>query len=140
MQQARTGQQQVGCAGSAACLHTSQKCSSDPAPVPHANPVCPQEIDEQWGLYDGYSPHLARVLRFRRAYGRHMPLMKVSPPGLDFSNLKASAAGWGCLSACVCALRVGRGVWETMLQELTHGILVLRLELKSGRGGGGVRR
>jgi hypothetical protein len=52
--------------------------------------VALQEIDEQWGLYDGYSPNLARVLRFRRAHGRHMPLMKVSPPGLDFSNLKAS--------------------------------------------------
>lgn len=36
-----------------------------------------QEVDEQWGLYDGYSPELARVLRFRRSYGRHMPLMKV---------------------------------------------------------------
>jgi sucrose-phosphate synthase len=49
-----------------------------------------QEVDEQWGLYDGYQPNLARVLRFRRSYGRHMPLMKVSPPGLDFSNLKVT--------------------------------------------------
>lgn len=47
-----------------------------------------QEIDEQWGLYDGFDPQLARVLRFRRSAGRHMPLMKVSPPGLDFSSLK----------------------------------------------------
>lgn len=49
-----------------------------------------QEVDEQWGLYDGYNPQLARVLRFRRSYGRHMPLMTVSPPGLDFSSLKVS--------------------------------------------------
>ncbi|KAA6420901.1 MAG: Sucrose-phosphate synthase [Trebouxia sp. A1-2] len=35
-----------------------------------------QEIDEQWGLYDG------------RRTGRHMPYMNVIPPGLDFSNLK----------------------------------------------------
>lgn len=49
-----------------------------------------QEVDEQWGLYDGYQPNLARVLRFRRSYGRHMPSMKVSPPGLDFSNLKVA--------------------------------------------------
>jgi len=50
-----------------------------------------QEIDEQWGLYDGYNSKLARVLRLRRSgYGRHMPLMKVSPPGLDFSNLKVN--------------------------------------------------
>jgi sucrose-phosphate synthase len=33
-----------------------------------------QEVDEQWGLYDGYSPQLARVLRFHRSYGRHMPV------------------------------------------------------------------
>lgn len=49
-----------------------------------------QEVDEQWGLYDGYSPSLARVLHFRRASGRHMPIMTVSPPGLDFSNLKVN--------------------------------------------------
>ena len=47
-----------------------------------------QEVDEQWGLYDGYTVDLARILRFRTSCGRHMPLMKVSPPGLDFSNLK----------------------------------------------------
>jgi sucrose-phosphate synthase len=49
-----------------------------------------QEVDEQWGLYDGYSPQLSRVLRFHRSMGRHMPNMKVIPPGLDFSNLKVS--------------------------------------------------
>lgn len=49
-----------------------------------------QEIDEQWGLYDGYDPSLARILRFHTAYGRHMPVMKVSPPGLDFSMLKVT--------------------------------------------------
>lgn len=49
-----------------------------------------QEIDEQWGLYDGYDPSLARILRFHTAYGRHMPVMKVSPPGLDFSTLKVT--------------------------------------------------
>jgi sucrose-phosphate synthase len=49
-----------------------------------------QEIEEQWGLYDGYNPTLARILRFRRSVGRHMPFMKVSPPGLDFSTLKVN--------------------------------------------------
>ncbi len=64
-----------------------------------------QEIDQQWGLYDGYeadptpanaaSLHaplqrfgLARILRTRMQAGRAMPLMKVIPPGLDFSSLK----------------------------------------------------
>lgn len=65
-----------------------------------------QEIDQQWGLYDGYeadptpntasSLHaplqrwgLARILRTRMQAGRAMPLMRVIPPGLDFSSLKA---------------------------------------------------
>ncbi|GAB4822201.1 hypothetical protein N2152v2_009247 [Parachlorella kessleri] len=56
-----------------------------------------QEIDEQWGLYDGYSPHLARVLRFRRAQGRHMPLMKVNipedPTVKEFEQQRAIMAG-----------------------------------------------
>ena len=47
-----------------------------------------QEIDEQWGLYNGYNSKLAHVMHLRKSRGRHMPLMKVSPPGLDFSNLK----------------------------------------------------
>lgn len=47
-----------------------------------------QEIDEQWGLYDGFDPSLEKVLRNRRRTGRHMPYMNVIPPGLDFSNLK----------------------------------------------------
>lgn len=47
-----------------------------------------QEVEEQWGLYDGYTPTLARILRFRVPRGRSMPLMRVTPPGLDFSNLK----------------------------------------------------
>jgi hypothetical protein len=45
-------------------------------------------VVEQWGLYDGYDPRLEKVLRRRRT-GRHMPIMNVIPPGLDFSNLKA---------------------------------------------------
>lgn len=50
-----------------------------------------QEIDEQWGLYDGYNPKQAHVFRpsnWRRTHGRCMPVIKVVPPGLDFTNLK----------------------------------------------------
>lgn len=54
-----------------------------------------QEIQEQWGLYDGYNHNLARVLRFRRSSGRRMPLMKVSAPGLDFSSMKVRRACFG---------------------------------------------
>jgi hypothetical protein len=36
-----------------------------------------------------YDKKLEPVLRARRRVGRHMPVMNVIPPGLDFSNLKA---------------------------------------------------
>eukprot|EP00887_Chlorella_sp_A99_P001559 scaffold8.g1559.t1 len=52
--------------------------------------ACVAEIDEQWGLYDGFSSQLSRVLKYRRSHGRHMPTLKVIPPGLDFSNLKVT--------------------------------------------------
>ena len=48
------------------------------------------QVDEQWGLYDGYDRKLEAVLRNRRKTGRHMPIMNVVPPGLDFSNLKVN--------------------------------------------------
>lgn len=49
-----------------------------------------QEIEEQWGLYDGYDLKLEKKLRVRRrrgvsCLGRHMPRMVVIPPGMDFS-------------------------------------------------------
>nr|GMD75971.1 probable sucrose-phosphate synthase 2 [Ipomoea batatas] len=51
-----------------------------------------QEIDEQWGLYDGFDVKLERVLRARarrgvNCHGRFMPRMAVIPPGMDFSNV-----------------------------------------------------
>ncbi|MQL83411.1 hypothetical protein Taro_015904 [Colocasia esculenta] len=49
-----------------------------------------QEIEEQWGLYDGFDLKIERKLRVRRrrgvsCLGRHMPRMVVIPPGMDFS-------------------------------------------------------
>lgn len=51
-----------------------------------------QEIEEQWGLYDGFDLELNRKLRQRakrgvHCYGRYMPRMSVIPPGMDFSNV-----------------------------------------------------
>eukprot|EP00899_Mesostigma_viride_P015876 jgi/Mesvir1/2428/Mv22163-RA.1 len=51
-----------------------------------------QEIEEQWGLYYGYSARVAEALRARKALlvstdGRYMPDMEVIPPGMDFSNV-----------------------------------------------------
>lgn len=49
-----------------------------------------QEIEMQWGLYDGFDLKLERKLRVRRqrgvsCFGRYMPRMVVIPPGMDFS-------------------------------------------------------
>ncbi|KAJ7980527.1 Sucrose phosphate synthase [Quillaja saponaria] len=51
-----------------------------------------QEIEEQWGLYDGFDVKLEKVLRARARRGvnchsRYMPRMVVIPPGMDFSNV-----------------------------------------------------
>ncbi|XP_020110635.1 probable sucrose-phosphate synthase 2 [Ananas comosus] len=52
-----------------------------------------QEIEEQWGMYDGFDVKLERVLRARNrrgvdCHGRYMPRMAVIPPGMDFSNVE----------------------------------------------------
>ena len=47
-----------------------------------------QEVDLQWGLYDGYRETIAQALRLRAIRGHAMPEMHVIPPGLDFSTLK----------------------------------------------------
>ncbi|CAH9129523.1 unnamed protein product [Cuscuta epithymum] len=51
-----------------------------------------QEIDEQWGLYDGFDVKIEKVLRARarrgvNCHGRYMPRMEVIPPGMDFGNV-----------------------------------------------------
>ncbi|KAK9082619.1 hypothetical protein Scep_029090 [Stephania cephalantha] len=52
-----------------------------------------QEIDQQWGLYDGFDVKLEKVLRARtrrkvNCHGRFMPRMVVIPPGMDFSSVE----------------------------------------------------
>ncbi|KAJ7541756.1 hypothetical protein O6H91_10G074800 [Diphasiastrum complanatum] len=51
-----------------------------------------QEIEQQWGLYDGFDVTLERGLRSRsrrgvNCHGRFMPRMVVTPPGMDFSSV-----------------------------------------------------
>ncbi|KAI0507793.1 hypothetical protein KFK09_013921 [Dendrobium nobile] len=65
-----------------------------------------QEVEEQWGMYDGFNLRIERKLRARRrrcvgCLGRYMPSMAVIPPGMDFSNVKAPEVndGDGDLSA-----------------------------------------
>lgn len=51
-----------------------------------------QEIEEQWGFYDGFDVKLEKILRARarrgvNCHGRYMPRMVVIPPGMDFSSV-----------------------------------------------------
>ncbi|XP_006659287.1 probable sucrose-phosphate synthase 4 [Oryza brachyantha] len=51
-----------------------------------------QEIEQQWGLYDGFDLTMARKLRARikrgvSCYGRYMPRMAAIPPGMEFSHI-----------------------------------------------------
>ncbi|GFQ05797.1 probable sucrose-phosphate synthase 4 [Phtheirospermum japonicum] len=67
-----------------------------------------QEIEDQWGLYDGFDVQLERKLRVRRrrgvsCLGRYMPRMVVIPPGMDFSSVMArdSLEGDGDLKSLI---------------------------------------
>ncbi|KAG2578040.1 hypothetical protein PVAP13_6NG190500 [Panicum virgatum] len=51
-----------------------------------------QEIEQQWGLYDGFDLTMARKLRARikrgvSCFGRYMPRMIAIPPGMEFSHI-----------------------------------------------------
>ncbi|GLT52340.1 hypothetical protein SLA2020_256880 [Shorea laevis] len=100
-----------------------------------------QEIEEQWGLYDGFDVKLEKVLRARAKRGvdchcRFMPRMAVIPPGMDFSNvviqedaaeiegeISAHAAGSEVLSPTVPA------IWSEVMRFLTnpHKPIILAL-------------
>lgn len=70
-----------------------------------------------------YNADLERVVRQRVRRGRHFPIMKVIPPGLDFSNLKISPPPdpLEVLNAGSGAWRLGaeltgaKGVWPECL-------------------------
>ncbi|EAZ17924.1 hypothetical protein OsJ_33469 [Oryza sativa Japonica Group] len=76
---------------------------SPPPPSDGACAAAQAEIEEQWGLYDGFDLKVERKLRVRRrrgvsCLGRYMPRMVVIPPGMDFSyvdtqDLAADGAG-----------------------------------------------
>nr|GEV55390.1 probable sucrose-phosphate synthase 1 [Tanacetum cinerariifolium] len=57
-----------------------------------------QEIDEQWGLYDGFDPGLERKLRARNrrnvsCFGRFLPRPIVIPPGMEFKHIVPQGGG-----------------------------------------------
>lgn len=100
-----------------------------------------QEIEEQWGLYDGFDVKVERKLRVRQrrgvsCLGRYMPRMAVIPPGMDFSfvdtqdivddkgdDLKMLIAGPGK------AKKALPGIWSDVLRFFTnpHKPMILAL-------------
>ncbi|KAJ4955671.1 hypothetical protein NE237_012454 [Protea cynaroides] len=101
-----------------------------------------QEIDEQWGLYDGFDVKLEKVLRARarrgvNCHGRYMPRMAVIPPGMDFSSVVAqedTAEGDGELAALMggpdgASPRAVPPIWSEVMRFFTnpHKPMILAL-------------
>ncbi|KAL6213055.1 hypothetical protein ACLB2K_012503 [Fragaria x ananassa] len=90
-----------------------------------------QEIEEQWGLYDGFDLKLERKLRVRRrrgvsCLGRYMPRMVVIPPGMDFSYVTVQdAEGDGDLKSLLGSDRSQRKrnlppIWSEVMRFFTN--------------------
>ncbi|KAL6660549.1 hypothetical protein ACP70R_001584 [Stipagrostis hirtigluma subsp. patula] len=98
-----------------------------------------QEIEEQWGLYDGFDPRVERKLRVRRrqglsCLGRYMPRMVVIPPGMDFSYVDTQdlAEGDGDLQALISPDKAKKPlppIWSQVLRFFTnpHKPMILAL-------------
>ncbi|KAL3503930.1 hypothetical protein ACH5RR_033771 [Cinchona calisaya] len=99
-----------------------------------------QEIEEQWGLYDGFDIQLERKLRVRRrrgvsCLGRYMPRMVVISPGMDFSSvvMQDSLDGDGDLNSLIGADRTQKRpippIWSEVMRFFTnpHKPMILAL-------------
>ncbi|KAK6161731.1 hypothetical protein DH2020_005112 [Rehmannia glutinosa] len=98
-----------------------------------------QEIDEQWGLYDGFDVKLEKVLRARarrgvNCHGRFMPRIAVIPPGMDFSNVidqEDAAEADGDLAALTegSSPKAVPTIWSEVMRFLTnpHKPMILAL-------------
>ncbi|RLM57935.1 putative sucrose-phosphate synthase 5 [Panicum miliaceum] len=98
-----------------------------------------QEIEEQWGLYDGFDVMVERKLRVRRrrgvsCLGRYMPRMVVIPPGMDFSYVDTQdlADGDGDLQALMSPGKAKKPmppIWSEVLRFFTnpHKPMILAL-------------
>ncbi|KAL8485758.1 hypothetical protein ACS0TY_027877 [Phlomoides rotata] len=99
-----------------------------------------QEIEEQWGLYDGFDIQLERKLRIRRrrgvsCLGRCMPRMVVIPPGMDFSSVveQASLDSDGDLKSMIGSDRIHKRpipqIWSEIMRFFSnpHKPMILAL-------------
>ncbi|KAL6492757.1 sporulation-specific protein 4 [Orobanche gracilis] len=86
-----------------------------------------QEIEEQWGLYDGFDVQLERKLRIRKrrgvsCHGRYMPRMVVIPPGMDFSSVitQVTLEGDGDLKSVIGTDRIHKRSIPSIWSEITR--------------------
>ncbi|CAI0556057.1 unnamed protein product [Linum tenue] len=89
-----------------------------------------QEIEEQWGLYDGFDVKLERKLRVRRrrgvsCMGRYMPRTVVIPPGMDFSYVTAQDSSEDDLKTLIGSDRTPKKVqlppiWSEIMRFFTN--------------------
>ncbi|KAJ4829474.1 sporulation-specific protein 4 [Turnera subulata] len=89
-----------------------------------------QEIEEQWGLYDGFDLKLERKLRVRRrrgvsCLGRCMPRMVVIPPGMDFSYVTAQDSLEDDLKSLIDSDRTQKkrnlpAIWSEIMRFFTN--------------------
>ncbi|VAH93740.1 probable sucrose-phosphate synthase 5 [Triticum urartu] len=99
-----------------------------------------QEIEEQWGLYDGFDLMVERKLRVRQrrgvsSLGRYMPRMAVIPPGMDFSfvDTQDTADGDGAdLQMLIDPVKANKAlppIWSEVLRFFTnpHKPMILAL-------------
>ncbi|KDP31602.1 hypothetical protein JCGZ_14827 [Jatropha curcas] len=98
-----------------------------------------QEIEEQWGLYDGFDLKLERKLRVRRrrgvsCLGRNMPRMVVIPPGMEFSYVKTEDSLEGDLKSLIGSDRTPNKrnlppIWSEIMRFFTnpHKPMILAL-------------
>ncbi|KAK3120035.1 hypothetical protein QOZ80_9AG0680060 [Eleusine coracana subsp. coracana] len=99
-----------------------------------------QEVEEQWGLYDGFDLMVERKLRVRRrrgvsCLGRYMPRMVVIPPGMDFSYVDTedlAADGDGDLRVLITPDKSKKPlppIWSEVLRFFTnpHKPMILAL-------------
>lgn len=99
-----------------------------------------QEVEEQWGLYDGFDLLVERKLRVRRrrgvsCLGRYMPRMVVIPPGMDFSYVDTEdlADGDGDLRALISPQEKAKKplppIWSEVLRFFSnpHKPMILAL-------------
>ncbi|MCO5600835.1 hypothetical protein L7F22_054950 [Adiantum nelumboides] len=88
-----------------------------------------QEIDEQWGLYDGFDTNIARYLRAKAkrglsCNGHYFPRMVVIPPGMEFNQTIEPDSGDAAADyeavGDVASLQEDPPIWTEIMRFFTN--------------------